>query len=133
MRGLDTNVIVRFVTDDDPAQTAVVKALFERAEQEREQLFVSSIALCELVWALRGRPYLLPRAEIAAVLERMLATHLFEIQDRDLVRQALLEYGQGRADFADYLLGCLNRRGGSADTLTFDRKLRGAAGFALLS
>jgi predicted nucleic-acid-binding protein len=133
MRGLDTNVMVRFVTDDDPAQTAVVKALFEQAEEAREQLFVSSIALCELVWTLRSRPYLLPRAEIATVLQRMLGTHLFEIQDRDLVRQALGDYRQGRADFADYLLGCLNRRGGCVETLTFDRKLDGAPGFILLS
>ena len=132
MRGLDTNVIVRYVTDDDPAQAAVVKALFEGAEESREQLFVSSIALCELVWALRGKPYQLPRAEIAAVLQRMLGTPLFEIQDRDLVRQALTEYRQGVADFADHLLGRQNRRAGCDATLTLDRKLRNAEGFSLL-
>jgi predicted nucleic-acid-binding protein len=133
MRGLDTNVIVRYVTAGDPAQTAVVKALFEGAEEAREQLFVSSIALCELVWTLRGRPYRLSRREIATVLERLLATHLFELQDRDLVRQALLEYRKGRGDFADYMLGSQNRRAGCESTLTFDRQLRGAAGFSLLA
>jgi predicted nucleic-acid-binding protein len=133
MRGLDTNVLVRFVTADDPAQTAVVQALLEQAEEAREQLFVSSIALCELVWTLRSRPYLLPRTEIATIVQKMLGTHLFEIQDRDLVRQAMVDYRQGPADFADYLLGCLNRRDGCVETLTFDRKLRGAAGFVLLS
>jgi predicted nucleic-acid-binding protein len=133
MRGLDTNVIVRYVTADDPAQAAVVKALFEEAEEASERLFVSSIALCELVWTLRGRPYTLSRQEIATVLEGLLATQLFELQDRDLVRQALLEYRKGRADFADYLLGCQNRRAGCDSTLTFDRQLLGAAGFSLLA
>jgi predicted nucleic-acid-binding protein len=133
MRGLDTNPIVRYLTADDPAQAAVVKALFEDAEEAREQLFISSIALCEVVWTLRGRPYTLARREIATVLERLLATHLFELQDRDLVREALLEYRKGQADFADYLLGCQNRRAGCDSTLTFDRQLRGAAGFSLLA
>jgi len=133
MRGLDTNLIVRFVTDDEPAKTAAVKALFAQADKDEERLFVSSIVLCELVWALRSKPYRLRRPEIASVLQRMLSTELFEVQDRDLARQALLEYRQGRADFADYLLGCHNRRAGCDVTLTFDRKLRNANGFSLLA
>src|SRR4051794_11465076 len=108
MRGLDTNVLVRYITGDDAENSPIAKALIEQAEDREEQLFVSSIALCELVWALRSRPYLLPRGEIAAVLERMLGTKTFELQDRDLVHQALREYQQGRADFADYLLGRQN-------------------------
>jgi predicted nucleic-acid-binding protein len=133
MRGLDTNVMVRYVTADDPAQTAVVKALFEGAEEAGERLFVSSIALCEVVWTLRGRPYSLSRREIATFLEGLLGAHLFELQDRDLLRQALLEYRKGRADFSDYMLGCQNRRAGCDSTLTCDRQLRGASGFSLLA
>jgi len=130
VRGLDTNLLVRYVTDDDPAQAAVVRALFRDMEAAGERLHVSCIVLCELCWTLRG--YDCSRDEIAAVLVKILATGLFEIQDSDLVRYALEEYRQGRGDFADYLIGWQNRRAGCTDTFTFDGKLKKAAGFAFL-
>jgi predicted nucleic-acid-binding protein len=129
LRGLDTNVLVRFVTGDDPAQTRRVDALFAAAAATGDRFFVSVIVLCELSWALRGAPYGLDREQIAAVLGRILAADLFDIQDRSLVRRALVQYGAGRADFADYLLGQQSRAAGCADTVTFDRQLAGAPGF----
>lgn len=133
MRGLDTNILPRFLTADDPVQTQQVDSLFAAAEQAGERFFISAVALCELSWTLRGRPYHLDRDQIVAVLERILDTGIFEIQHRDLVRRALGDYRDGRADFADYLLGQECRDAGCADTVTFDRKLSGAAGFSLLA
>jgi predicted nucleic-acid-binding protein len=130
VRGLDTNLLVRYVTDDDPTQAAMVQALFRDMEAEGERLHVSCIVLCELCWTLRG--YDCSREDISAVLARLLATGLFDIQDSDLVRYALEEYRQGRGDFADYLIGWQNRRAGCIDTVTFDRKLKKASGFAFL-
>ncbi len=133
MRGLDTNVLLRFITADDPEQTERVGALFAAAERSGDRFFVSAIALCELTWTLRGRPYGLDRDQIAAVVERILGTNLLEVQDRSLVRQALLDYRQDRGDFADHLLGRQCLAAGCADTITFDRKLGGTAGFSVLS
>jgi predicted nucleic-acid-binding protein len=130
VRGLDTNLLVRYVTDDDPAQAAVVRELFRDMEAAGERLHVSCIVLCELCWTLRG--YDCSREDISAVLAKILATGLFEVQDSDLVRYALEEYRQGRGDFADYLIGWQNRRAGCTDTVTFDRKLKKASGFAFL-
>jgi predicted nucleic-acid-binding protein len=132
VRGLDTNVLLRLLTRDDSVQSKRVATLFAAAERGGERFFVSVIALCELAWTLRGRPYGLARGEIAAVLEGLLATDLIEVQDRGLVRRALADFRQGRADFADYLLGWQSAKAGCDDTLTFDRKLDGAAGFSLL-
>lgn len=131
MRGLDTNVLLRLLTGDDPAQAAVVQALFRKAEERGERFHVSAVVLCEMVWTLRG--YGFDRAETAGALDKLLATPLFEIQDRPLVRRALHEYREGRADFADYLIGWQNRQAGCSETLTFDGKLAGAPGFAVLS
>jgi predicted nucleic-acid-binding protein len=131
MRGLDTNLLVRHVTDDDAAQAAVVRSLFRDMEAGGERLHVSCVVLCELSWTLRGYGY--TRDDISAVLARILATRLFAVQDSDLVRYALDEYWQGRGDFADYLIGWQNRRAGCTDTVTFDGKLKKAAGFTLLS
>lgn len=133
MRGLDTNILLRFLAADDPIQAERVGALFAAAERSGERLFVSVIALCELSWTLRGQPYCLDRGEIAAILERILGTRLLEVQDRGLVRRALADYRPGRADFADYLLGWQSLEAGCAETVTFDRKLNGAAGFSVLA
>ncbi|HLX06644.1 MAG TPA: type II toxin-antitoxin system VapC family toxin [Thermoanaerobaculia bacterium] len=133
MRGLDTNVLLRFITADDPAQAERVGALFDAAERSGDRFFVSAIVLCELTWTLRGRPYGLDHDQIAAVVERILGTNLLEVQDRSLVRHALLDYRQGRGDFADYLLGRQGFAAGCADTITFDRKLSGTAGFSVIS
>jgi predicted nucleic-acid-binding protein len=130
VRGLDTNVLLRPLTQDDPAQAAVVRALFQAAEEQGEHFHVSTIVLCEVCWILRGYDY--SRAEIAEALEKLLATPLFEIQDRELVRRALREYRTGRGDFADYLIGWQNRQAGCSDTVTFDGKLGRTPGFAVL-
>lgn len=133
MRGLDTNVLVRYVVADDPEQSALVKELFERAEAAKERFFVSSIALCELAWVLRSAPYHLDRSAVAAVLASLLGTSLFEIQYRDLTRRALADFQAGPADFSDYLLGWLSWRAGCKETITFDRKLKQTAGFTMLA
>lgn len=130
MRGLDTNVLLRPLVQDDPAQTAAAEAFLRETQARGERLFVSGIVLCETCWALRSYGY--SRSEIAKAIEGILDTALFEIQDRELVRRALVQYRQGPADFADYLIGWQSRQAGCADTVTFDRGLEGAAGFSLL-
>jgi predicted nucleic-acid-binding protein len=132
MRGVDTNVLVRYVTRDDPRQAQIVSDLFDRAEQDGESFFVPIPVVCELVWTLRGRPYLASRAEIAAVLEGLLDTALFDLQDRDLVQRALGDYRTGAGDFADYLIGWLSRRAQCSETLTSDRALGDCERFQLL-
>jgi len=130
MRGLDTNVLLRPIARDDLPQAATVEAFFRDAQAEGERLYVSCIVLCELCWALRG--YGFSRAAIASALEKVLAVGLFEIQDRDLVRRALEQYREGRADFADYLIGWQNRKAGCEDTVTFDGKLKNTPAFSVL-
>jgi predicted nucleic-acid-binding protein len=133
MRGLDTNVLARYVLADDLEQARTARDLIEGAEEQGDLLYISVIALCELVWVLRSAPHRLDRSAIAEVLQILLDTSTFEVQDRDLVRRALAEFRDGSADFPDYLLGWVNQRAGCQDTVTFDRKLRGAPGFSWLA
>lgn len=132
MRGLDTNVLMRYLTADDPVQSPRAASLLEAAEEAGERFYISQIALCELSWTLRGRPYKLDRAGIASVVQQILDTRLFEVQSRDLVRRALEDYRQGPADFSDYLLGWQSRDAGCETTFTFDHALVGEPGFSLL-
>lgn len=133
MKGVDTNLLVRYLTQDDLTQSEQVVELFDRAEQKAESLFVATPVLCELVWVLRGRPHGVPRHQIATALEGLLATSIFEIQDRDLVQRAVADFRQGPGDFADYLIGWLSRSAGCSETLTFDRGLADCDRFRVLA
>lgn len=131
MKGLDTNFLVRYFVADEPKQTQIVADLIAKAEERNERLFVSTIALCELVWTLRSA-YRIGRQEIISAIEALLGSAVFTIQDRDLVRRALDHCRSGTADFSDYLLGEQDRKAGCIETLTFDGELKGATGFRVL-
>jgi len=128
VKGLDSNVLVRYLTRDDAEQADRALAAIERAEAANERLAVSVIVLVELAWVLR-RAYGVARTELADSVEALLQTPVFAIEDRDVVRRALRSYREGRGDFADHLLGARYHDGGVTAVLTFDRALHGQAGF----
>jgi predicted nucleic-acid-binding protein len=129
VRGLDTNVLVRFLTADDPLQSETSRRLIDGAEATGERLHLSALVLAELVWVLRGSRYALSRSEVADILDDLLDTAVFEIQDRDHVRAATSAFRRGPADFSDYLIGEADRKAGCTETLTFDRRLASTDGF----
>lgn len=133
MRGLDTNLLVRYLTGDDPGQFAAASRFLVEHEAQGERLYLNTIALCELVWTLRSSRYRYSRDAIARVLDELLATRFFEIEGRDQVRAALADYRSGEADFADYLMGHGNLAAGCRDTVTFDTKLSGSEVFQVLT
>lgn len=131
MNGIDTNVLVRYLTQDDLPQARAVDELIADTVEEGGRLHVDDIVLCELVWVLRGA-YRLEQATITAALDRILSTGLFAFEDREVLRHALDDYRGGDGDFADYLIGRRNARAGCASTITFDRALDSSAGFTRL-
>lgn len=122
MRGVDTNVLVRFLTRDDATQAARAKAVIQKTVAEEGGCHVSVVVLCELVWVLEAA-YAFPRRQVLSALEGLLEATQFSIEDRDLARKAVDLYRAGRGDFADFLVGLGNRRDGCRDTVTFDRAL----------
>jgi predicted nucleic-acid-binding protein len=123
--GLDTNVLVRYLTKDDEAQWQQATQII----QSSEQCFIANIVLCEMVWVLRGEPYQYSKNEILKTLEAMLQSPTFEFENRSAVYQAVQRTKQGRADFSDYLIGAIALQSGSRETATFDHKLKGEKGF----
>lgn len=132
MIGLDTNVLVRYLTQDDPAQARRANAVVGGAVARGERCFIASVVLCELVWVLR-RAYGFDKATILMTLERILATAQLVVDEKDVVRRALEDYGGGRGDFADYLIGHHGRESGCTATMTFDRRLEDSAVFRVLA
>lgn len=131
MTGLDTNVLVRYLLQDDARQSAAATALIEDAVTRGERLLIHPVVLCELVWVLESA-YDIGRGEVAGTLERILRTAQFEIADKETVWSAWSDYRAGKGDFADYLIGRSNTVLGAGQTATFDRDLKGHRSFRVL-
>ena len=131
MTGLDTNVLVRYLTEDDPVQARKAAACIHSAVTRGERCFLSPVVLCELSWVLIGA-YEVSKADLLATLDRLLSTAQFTIGQKDAIRQALEAYRSGRADFADYVIGAMGLEAGCGITATFDRRLRGDPRFQVL-
>jgi predicted nucleic-acid-binding protein len=132
MIGLDTNVILRCFVDDDPNQAGQARRFVaERCSRENPG-FVDRVALCEMVWVmLRGHRF--DRKKAADVVSRLLASSDIVLEDGDAVRAALRTFVERNVDFADALIGEVNRARGCEVTATFDRKAAKLEGFVGVS
>ena len=126
MIGVDTNVLVRYLTHDDPTQTAAAKRMMNSLSFDSPG-FLSLIVIAELVWVL-AVSYRYQKKEIEQVLENLLRTKELVIERADLVSQALRMFHGGRADFADCLIERCGRAAGCKHTFTFDWKAVAGAG-----
>ena len=131
MIGLDTNVLVRYLTHDDAAQYAKAAACIDAAANRDERFVVNTAVLCELVWVL-GTAYDYSRDDIAGALEQIFATAEFEIERLDDARRALRDFRTTKADFSDALIGRINQSLGAEHTVTFDRDLKGIETFRVI-
>lgn len=120
MFALDTNVIVRYIAQDDPAQSAVATRIFEDIISDKNHGFITSIALCETLWVL-SRAYGQPREKLVEVIEALLKADNLELEHRDLVWSAKEDFRNGNADFSDYLIARIGKAQGASTTLSFDR------------
>lgn len=128
MIALDTNVLVRFLVEDDPAQSARAARLIDRAVARNEALFVSDLVLCETVWVLLSA-YRVPRAEVAALLAQVLKASHLAFRDAEALLRALQGFVRGKGDFADYVIREHALMAGCDDVATFDRALLKEKGF----
>jgi predicted nucleic-acid-binding protein len=130
MIGLDTNIIVRYLTQDDPAQTRAATKLIESLSAE-EPGFVALIVVAELAWVLQ-KSYGSTRDEIGKVLESLLRAKSLFVERTDLVWQAVRQFSAGRADFSDCLVERCANAAGCEWTVTFDQIAAAEAGMRLL-
>jgi len=131
MKGLDTNVIVRYVTQDDPVQARAATNFIESLTEE-EPGFIALIVIAELAWVLQ-KSYHSTRHDIARVLESLLRTKTFAVERAELVWPALRQFYPGRADFTDCLIDLCAKAAGCQYTVTFDQVAATAAGMRLLT
>jgi predicted nucleic-acid-binding protein len=122
MIGLDTNVLVRYLTQDDPDQAVRAGQIIETCCTKDEPGLVSLVVLCELVWVLRGA-YGYEKQLVIEVLDQIMAISELQVEAEDIARSSLTAFRRGPADFADYVIVISNRARGSTVTYSFDKKL----------
>jgi len=132
MVGIDTNVLVRYLTQDDPKQSAIATRFIEEGLSAENPGFVSAVTLCEIAWVL-AMSYGADRKGIRKTVENLLATKQLVIERAELVWKALRASEGAPADFSDALIGQLAIAHGALKTVTFDRSAAKLPGFELLA
>ena len=117
--GIDTNVLIRYIVQDEPRQSATATHFIETTLSGDEPGWIASIVLCEFVWVLEAA-YRYARNPIAATLQRLFEVDRFRLESPSLAWRALDAYRAG-ADFADALIALGNEHAGCDYTATFDR------------
>jgi predicted nucleic-acid-binding protein len=130
MIALDTNVIVRYVAQDDAVQSPIATRFIESFSPESPG-FISIVTLVETIWVLRSF-YDASRQHIQKAVEALLRTRGLRIERSELVWTALRGYSQGTADFADYLMERFGDDAGCDYTVTFDKGAVASSGMKLL-
>ena len=130
MIGLDTNVLVRYIMQDDAKQSAKATAIVESLD-EAGGGYITLVSMVELVWVL-GSSYELTRAQVALALDSILRTKQFTIEPADQLLRALRVFKSGKSDFADCLIERTAASAGCEKTVTFDVNASRFAGMTLI-
>ena len=131
MIGLDTNVLVRYVMQDDPEQSVRATALVESLSVEQPG-FVALVAVAELVWVLTAC-FDLERAQVAAAIEGLVRSKEIRVEQSAVVWKALRSYRGSAGDFADCLIERSAAAAGCEKTVTFNRDAVKACGMTLIA
>ncbi len=130
MIGLDTNILVRYVAQDDPKQSPKATRLIESLTADAPG-YVSVVSVVELVWVLLGC-YASTKGEVCEVLETLLRTKEIVVAHADTVWKALRLFKEVKADFADCLIERSANEAGCSYTTTFDRHAAKHCGMRLI-
>lgn len=131
MIGLDTNVLVRYIMQDDPKQSPIATQIIESFEGAGS-VYVTLVTMVELVWVLSAS-FELTRSQVAQALDGIIRTKQFKIENADQVIRALRVFKVGKSDIADCLIERSANSAGCEKTITFDVNASKHAGMALIS
>jgi predicted nucleic-acid-binding protein len=122
MYGLDTNILMRFITRDDEEQWQRVDFVIKSHAGDAGSMYISDSVLCEMAWVLRSY-YGYNKSERIAALEMISEIEEFKFSNRTILKQAIELYKNGKADFADYFIVLQNKQAGCEYTYSFDKTL----------
>ena len=121
MIGLDTNILIRYIVQDDARQAKRATKLIESMCTADDPGFVNLIVVCEICWVLTSG-YKYTRETVASVIRNLLTSVELVVEESETVWKALLAFEKGKAGLADYIIGSHNQTKRTITTYTFDRK-----------
>lgn len=121
MIGLDTNVVIRYLTQDDPKQSAIANRIIEQELTEKNQGYITLVSLIEIAWVLESC-YEQTKDDLINVLDLLLTIKQISIEKTDLVYLALKRFRTGTADFSDALITLVCEDAGCKRIISFDKK-----------
>jgi predicted nucleic-acid-binding protein len=129
--GIDTNVLVRYFIEDDPAQSRLTDS-FIHSLSSAEPGWVSQATILEFAWIMKSVRRL-DRKTIAVTIDKLTMLDSIVVERADIVDKALLRYRNGKAEFVDCLIAASGRAAGCSKTVTFDKLAARDAGMELLA
>jgi predicted nucleic-acid-binding protein len=121
MKGVDTNILVRFLVGDDTEQAHKVYKLFKRAEEDGDELFVSTLVILELIWVLES-VYEIARSDILDSIDQLTLMPIFKFENISIIQNFIPEAQLSKFDLSDLLIAHSASISGCEITLTFDKK-----------
>lgn len=131
MIGIDTNILVRHITQDDELQSEMASKLIESYANKNDSLFINNIVFCELIWVLE-RGYKYSRKEVLDVMKVILTSIEFCFEDHRTLWMCIIDAEKTSADFSDILIGKLNELNDCSMSYTFDTKASTLSSFTKL-
>jgi predicted nucleic-acid-binding protein len=121
MIAVDTNILVRHLTQDDSEQAKIADSLLQQYFGQPQSIFINNIVICELVWVLE-RGYKYSREQISSAIRFILSTEEFAFEYQNILWLALEDYELKNFDFSDSIIALLNNHNGADTTFTFDKE-----------
>jgi predicted nucleic-acid-binding protein len=131
MKGIDTNVLLRYFLRDDPVQSPIAYELLNQMISKQESCLINNIVLCEAIWTLESA-FKYNKQAIIGFLQLILQADFFDFEDRETIHTSLNDYRASRADFSDCLIGRKNKVLGCTETASFDRGTKELSSFHVL-
>ncbi|MBU4485603.1 MAG: type II toxin-antitoxin system VapC family toxin [Candidatus Delongbacteria bacterium] len=131
MKAIDTNVLVRFLVNDDPVQTGKVYKLFKKAEDDKTKLFIPITVFIETLWVLESL-YKTPRSVILDYFKELLLLPILEYENLSSVQKFVHKASETNFGLADLIIGYTSLECGCEKVLTFDKKAVKSEFFELL-
>jgi predicted nucleic-acid-binding protein len=127
MFALDTNILVRYIVQDDVEQSAIANSIIDGLNPDNSA-FIACVVLCELNWVLKSG-YKISKEQAIEILEKIITIPVFDIEHFDCCLKALKSYKNGQADFSDYLILEIATLNGYKAVMTFDKNALKSDGF----
>jgi predicted nucleic-acid-binding protein len=119
--GIDTNILVRFLVGDDTKQANKVYRAFKNAEENNNEMFVSTLVVLELFWVLES-VYNVERIDILDSISQLLLMPIFQFENKGVIQAFIPAAQQSKFDLSDLLIAHTANNYGCESVLTFDKK-----------